>query len=80
LLVLLKRAGVLGHATQWGEVKTKKSKKEAQKQRVVAATSPTLSPHQTSSSTYYTTPRESRPTQPHRSYNNDRVNRPGKGK
>lgn len=69
----------LGHANQWGEVKTKKSKKEAQKAK--AATT-VVSTHQQQStltpSSSYHAPRDTKITQ-QRSYN-DRVTRPGKGR
>ncbi|KAG1051605.1 hypothetical protein G6F43_006197 [Rhizopus delemar] len=52
-----------GHANQWGEVKTKKSKKEAQKAK--AATT-TISPHQTSSTITTYSPKS---TTPSRTYN-----------
>ncbi|KAI8877407.1 hypothetical protein K501DRAFT_337448 [Backusella circina FSU 941] len=61
-----------GRANQWGEVKTKKSKKEAQKQKAATVVP---SSHQTSS--YSSTPssyhRETKSTQPRY---NDRVSRP----
>ncbi|KAI8997210.1 hypothetical protein BDB01DRAFT_770269 [Pilobolus umbonatus] len=60
-----------GHANQWGEVKTKKSKKEAQKAKAASAILSTS--HQQSTITPY---RDTKTTQP-RSYN-DRGNRPGK--
>ncbi|KAL7314071.1 RNAPII degradation factor [Mucor circinelloides] len=60
-----------GHANQWGEVKTKKSKKEAQKAK--AATTG-VSPHQQQST--ITPFRDSKITQ-QRTYN-DRAPRPGK--
>lgn len=71
----------VGHANQWGEVKTKKSKKEAQKAK--AATT-VVSTHQqqstlTPSTSSYHAPRDSKITQQQRSYN-DRVTRPGKGR
>jgi hypothetical protein len=69
----------IGHANQWGEVKTKKSKKEAQKAK--AATT-VVSSHQqqstTTPSSYHASPRDTKITQ-QRSHN-DRVTRPGKGK
>ncbi|GAN05882.1 hypothetical protein MAM1_0104c05358 [Mucor ambiguus] len=60
-----------GHANQWGEVKTKKSKKEAQKAK--AATTG-VSPHQQQS--IITPYRDSKITQ--QRTHNDRVPRPGK--
>ncbi|CEJ00601.1 hypothetical protein RMCBS344292_14653 [Rhizopus microsporus] len=62
-----------GHANQWGEVKTKKSKKEAQKAK--AATTASISPHQQSSTMTSYSPK---PSTPSRSSNNDRPNRAGK--
>ena len=62
-----------GHANQWGEVKTKKSKKEAQKAK--AATTG-VSPHQQQST--ITPYRDSKITQ--QITYNDRAPRPGKGK
>jgi hypothetical protein len=59
-----------GHANQWGEVKTKKSKKEAQKAK--AATT-TISPHQISSTITTYSPKS---TTPSRTYN-DRGSRKG---
>jgi hypothetical protein len=68
---------IQGHANQWGEVKTKKSKKEAQKAK--AATTGVSSHQQQSTITPYREPKITQQQQSRSYNNNDRVTRPGKG-
>ncbi|KAI8973656.1 hypothetical protein BDF20DRAFT_1002578 [Mycotypha africana] len=65
-----------GHASQWGEVKTKKSKKEAQKAKAATTGVPSHNQLSTITPPPATSYRDTKPSQS-RSYN-DRPSRPGK--